>query len=309
MEFIQGWVVRSIATKVGSLLALTATLFVVWYTNDNPGATVVGWTWTVAETALALVMAAILMRFFIALVAAAWVGVTTTLQELEVQQIELTQARQLLRDVGDVARNAATVQREAMGLAREQARLGEDTLRLRREVQDCQTQLRAERENVRSIEESPGVKAAHRYIPLYLRPLGCPAPAKAFATSFTERALAGGTCRRGKSCCFSHANGGGASSTPGGVFGAVFIGVQKRPKFNLWYMTLFAALFLGGTTEIAGLGGITSELLAELPHATVADVSLNGLSWPLTGIEKRWRHGTRTLRESQFTVDCWEQRQ
>jgi len=74
-------------------------------------------------------------------------------------------------------------------------------------------------------------------------------------------------------------------------------------------MTLFAALFLGGTTEIAGLGGITSELLAELPHATVADVSLNGLSWPLTGIEKRWRHGTRTLRESQFTVDCWEQRQ
>ena len=191
MEFIQGWVVRSIATKVGSLLALTATLFVVWYTNDNPGATVVGWTWTVAETALALVMAAILMRFFIALVAAAWVGVTTTLQELEVQQIELTQARQLLRDVGDVARNAATVQREAMGLAREQARLGEDTLRLRREVQDCQTQLRAERENVRSIEESPGVKAAHRYIPLYLRPLGCPAPAKAFATSFTERALAG----------------------------------------------------------------------------------------------------------------------
>ena len=31
-------------------------------------------------------------------------------------------------------------------------------------------------------------------------------------------------------------------------------------------MTLFAALFLGGTTEIAGLGGITSELLAELPQ-------------------------------------------
>lgn len=147
------------------MLALTATLFVVWYTNDNPGATVVGWTWTVAETALALVMAAILMRFFIAQVAAAWVGVTTTLQELEVQQIELTQARQLLREVGDVARNTATVQREAMGLAREQARLGEDTLRLRREVQDGQTQLRAERENVRSIEESPGVKAAHRYIP------------------------------------------------------------------------------------------------------------------------------------------------
>lgn len=286
------------------MLALTATLFVVWYTNDNPGATVVGWTWTVAETALALVMAAILMRFFIAQVAAAWVGVTTTLQELEVQQIELTQARQLLREVGDVARNTATVQREAMGLAREQARLGEDTLRLRREVQDGQTQLRAERENVRSIEESPGVKAAHRYIPSVPSTPGMSSTGKGLCYEFHGK----GTCRRGKSCRFSHATGGGASSTPGGIFGAGFIGVQKRAKFNLWYMTLFATLFLGGTTEIAGLGGITSELLAELPHATVADVSLNGLSWPLTGIEKRWRHGTRMLRESQFTVDRWEQR-
>jgi len=44
-------------------------------------------------------------------------------------------------------------------------------------------------------------------------------------------------------------------------------------------------------------------LLSELPHATASDVSLNGMAWPLAGIEKRWRHGTRTLREHRFTVE------
>jgi hypothetical protein len=42
-------------------------------------------------------IAAVALRFLIAQTAAAWVGVTTTaLQELEVQQVELTQARKLL---------------------------------------------------------------------------------------------------------------------------------------------------------------------------------------------------------------------
>ena len=112
-------------------------------------------------------IAAVALRFLIAQTAAAWVGVTTTaLQELEVQQVELTQARKLLRDVGDVARNTANAQRETMGLARDQARIGEDTLRLRRELQDFQNQMRAERaENTRAAEELSGSKAARRHAP------------------------------------------------------------------------------------------------------------------------------------------------
>ena len=71
-----------------------------------------------------------------------------------------------MRDVGDVARNTANAQRETMGLARDQARIGEDTLRLRRELQDFQNQMRAERaENTRAAEELSGSKAARRHAP------------------------------------------------------------------------------------------------------------------------------------------------